>query len=76
VNAPYSKQLDAYALVHCLFDPAEAEKYPGHMSSFFAEVDPHLQIEFAHLFKVTDEQLTAAAKAFSKFSGQSYTLAK
>jgi hypothetical protein len=35
-----------------------------------------LQVELAHLLKVTDEQLTAAAKAFSKFSGQSYTLAK
>ena len=74
VNAPYSKQLNADALVRCLLDPAEAEKYPGHMSSFFVEVDPQLQVEFAHLFKVTDEQLTAAAKAFSKFSG--HTLAK
>ncbi len=76
VNAPYSKQLDAQALVHCLLDPVAAEDHPGHMSSFFGEVDPDLQIEFAHQFKVTDEQLIAAAKAFSKFSGQSYPLAK
>jgi hypothetical protein len=76
VNAPYSKQLDADGLVHCLLDPAAAEDHPGHMASFFGEVDPNLQIEFAHQFNVTYEQLITAAQKFSKFSGQPYPLAK
>jgi hypothetical protein len=76
VNAPSSKQLDVQALIHCLLDPMAAEYHPGHMSSFFGEVDLGLQVEFAHQFKITDEQLIAAARAFSKFSGQSYPLAK
>jgi hypothetical protein len=76
VNAPYSKQLDAQALVDCLLDPVAAELYPGHMSSFFGEVDPDLQIAFAKQFKITHKQLIVAARAFSKFSGQSYPLAK
>jgi hypothetical protein len=75
INAPYSKQLDAEELVHCLLNPVAAEAYPGHMSSFF-EVDPDLQIKFARQFKVIEKQLIAAAKAFAEFSGQSYPLAK
>jgi hypothetical protein len=76
VNAPYSRQLDAQGLVRCLLDPVAAEDHPGHMSSFFGEVKPDLQVEFAHQFNVTNEQLIAAAQNFSKFSGQSYPLAK
>ena len=76
INAPYSKQLDAEELVHCLLDPVAAEAYSGHMSSFFGEVDPDLQIKFARQFKVTEKQFIAAAKAFAEFSGQSYPLAK
>jgi len=75
VNAPYSKQLDAEALAHCLLDQAAAKHAPGHMSSFFGEVEPALQIEFAHLFNIADETLKAAAKAFALYSGESYPLA-
>lgn len=75
VNAPYSEQLDAHGLVHCLLDQAAAEAVPGHMSSFFGEVKPALQIEFAHHFGITEEVLSAAAKAFSKYSHESYPLA-
>jgi hypothetical protein len=42
VNAPYSKQLDAVALAHCLLDQTAAKHAPGHMSSFFGEVEPVL----------------------------------
>jgi len=75
VNAPHSEKLDALALVHCLLDPAAAKAMPGHMSSFFGEVAPALQVEFADMFNVTETQLSTAAKAFAKYSGESYPLA-
>ena len=75
VNAPYSEQLDAQGLVHCLLDQTAAKAMPGHMSSFFGEVEPELQVDFARQFGVTDEALIAAAKAFAAYSGESYPLA-
>jgi hypothetical protein len=75
VNAPYSQKLDALALAHCLLDPSAAKALPGHMSSFFGEVKPALQIEFASMFDITELQLSAAAKAFAMYSGESYPLA-
>lgn len=75
VNAPYSKQLDAQALAFCLLHPEAAKAAPGHMSSFFGEVSPELQIEFAYSCNVTEQQLAAAAKAFATYSGESYPLA-
>ncbi len=76
VNAPYSQQLDAQELVGFLLDPSAAETVPGHMSSFFGEVKPELQLEFATMFGVTKSQLVAAAKSFATYSGQSYPLAR
>jgi hypothetical protein len=75
VNAPFSQKLDAAELVHCLLDPAAAKAMPGHMSSFFGEVKPALQIGFAGMFYITESQLSAAAKAFASYSGESYPLA-
>ena len=75
VNAPYSQQLDAQALAHCLLDLAAAKQTPGHVSSFFGEVDPALQLEFAQSFNITKEQLVASAKAFAAYTGESYPLA-
>jgi hypothetical protein len=75
VNAPFSKKLNALELVHCLLDPAAAKAAPGHMSSFFGEVSPTLQVDFAKMFNVTESQLSAAAKAFAMYSGESYPLA-
>jgi hypothetical protein len=75
VNAPYSKQLDANELAYCLLDEAAAKALPGHMSSFFGEVDPALQIAFASLFGISEIKLSAAAKAFAAYSGESYPLA-
>jgi hypothetical protein len=75
VNASYSQPLDALGLAHCLLDPAAAKAMPGHMSSFFGEVKPALQVGFASLFGITEQQLAAAAKAFAKYSGESYPLA-
>ncbi len=75
VNASYSDQLDAQALVDCLVDQNAAKQFPGHMSSFFGDVEPELQLEFARLFNISDAELVAAAKAFAKYTGESYPLA-
>jgi len=75
VNGPHSKKLDAAALAHCLVDEAAAKAVPGHMSAFFGEVAPELQVEFAKAFHISKAQLVSAAKAFSAWSGQSYPLA-
>lgn len=75
VNAPYSTQLDAMALAHCLKDPAAAKASPGQMSAFFGEVEPELQKAFASAFEISEEQLVNAAKTFAAFSGESYPLA-
>lgn len=75
VNAPHKEHLDAQSLAHCLIDHAAAKAVPGHMSSFFGEVEPELQLDFAHQFSITDAQLIAAAKAFAQYSGESYPLA-
>lgn len=75
VNAPFSQQLDAQELAHCLLDPAAAKALPGHVSVFFGEVKPALQIAFAGLFNISEPQLTAAAKAFATYSGENYPLA-
>jgi len=75
VNAPHSKQLDAQELAACLLDEAAAQAMAGHMSSFFGEVTPALQVHFAGQFGITSSQLKAAAKAFGAYSGESYPLA-
>jgi len=75
VNAPHRRQLDALELANCLLDPAAAKAVPGHMSSFFGEVKPDLQLGFARLFGISEPQLAAAARAFAKYSGESYPLA-
>jgi hypothetical protein len=75
VNAPYSEQLDAQTLAYCLTDQAAANAKPGHMSTFFGEVDPALRMSFAESFNISHAALVAAAKAFAEQSGESYPLA-
>jgi hypothetical protein len=75
VNAPYREQIDAATLAHCLTNPAAAKAKPGHMSSFFGEVDPTLQVDFAASFDIPYATLVAGAKAFAEYSGESYPLA-
>jgi hypothetical protein len=76
VNAPYSQQLDAQTLADFLVDPLAARSVPGHMSSFFGEVKPEFQLEFACMFHITKAQLATAAKAFALYSGESYPMAQ
>jgi hypothetical protein len=75
VNAPYSKQLDAHELAYCLLNQMAAKAAAGHMSSFFGEVKPELQIGFANMFGISTSELSVAAKAFATYSGESYPLA-
>jgi hypothetical protein len=71
VNAPYSEQLDVPTLACCLIDQTAAKAKPGHMSSFFGDVDPALQVGFAESFDIPHAALVAAAKAFAEYSGKS-----
>jgi hypothetical protein len=75
VNAPHSEHLDAQQLAYYLKNQAAAKAVPGHMSVFFGEVEPALQVGFAGLFEITEPELVAAAKAFAQYSGESYPLA-
>lgn len=75
VNAPYSKKLDAQALVYCLTHPEAAKSAPGQMSAFFGEVSPEMQRAFARTYDVSEETLISAAKTFAEYSGQTYPLA-
>ncbi len=75
VNAPHSDQLNADQIAACLRDQAAAKTVPGHMSSFFGEVDPAWQVDFAGQFQISEAQLVAAARAFALYSGESYPLA-
>jgi hypothetical protein len=76
VNAPHSKKLTAQQLAHCLLDHQAAKDVPGHMSTFFGDVKPELQLAFADFVNITHSQLAAAAKAFSAYSGEPYALAE
>ena len=75
VNAPYSEHLDGEALAHCLRVASAAKEKPGHMSSFFGEVAPDAQKEFAALHGISEAALVKAARAFASYSGESYPLA-
>jgi hypothetical protein len=76
INAPHKERLDTQGLARCLSDHAAAKAKPGHMSCFFGELTPDLQVAFAHLVGITQAELVAAAKAFALYSGQSYPLAE
>lgn len=74
VNAPHARQLSAQELAACIRDESAAMAVPGHMSSFFGEVDPALQLDFARQFGISKSELAASAKAFAAYSGESYSL--
>jgi hypothetical protein len=74
INAPHTRQLSAQELAACLRDQTAAKAVPDHMSSFFGEVDPALQLDFAHRFGISSSELAASAKAFAAYSGESYSL--
>jgi len=71
VSAPYSKKLSAQELVYYLRNPQAAKDLPGHMSSFFGDVKPAFQYEFAAMFGIPSAELVEVARAFSEYSGAS-----
>ncbi len=75
INAPHSEKLDGDALTNCLLNQTAAKEKPGHMSAFFGEVAPEDQKGFAALFGIPEATLIDAAKAFARYSGESYPLA-
>ena len=75
VNAPHRRHIDARQLADCLLNESAARAAAGYMSSFFGDVDPELQVEFARLFGIDKSQLASAARAFAAYSGESYPLA-
>ena len=72
VNARYSANLDAAAIVACLSEPAAMKSASGPMSSFFYDVAIDLQREFARAHGVAPETLEKAAQLFGTWSGISW----
>jgi hypothetical protein len=75
VNAPYSKPLDEMMLVACILDFTKAKSAAGPVSSFFGDVSPSLQKQFASENGISADVLAMAAKQFGSWSGQTYALA-
>jgi hypothetical protein len=75
VNSPYSEKLDGEELAYCVRNPSAAKSKPGHVSSFFSEVSPEDQKEFAAAFGISTPVLVEAAKKFARYSGETYPLA-
>jgi len=69
VNAPYSKKLDAMTLAQIILEPHKSKAAPGPMSSFFYDVSPKLQVEFAKAHGISVAALKSAAQFFDAWSG-------
>lgn len=69
VNAPYSNKLDAETLAQIILDPHKSKAAPGPVSSFFYDVSPKLQVEFAAAHGIDIAALEAAAQFFDEWSG-------
>ena len=74
VNAPFREQLDALSLAHCISNIGAAQTKPGHVSVFFGEVSPQLQMQFAAEHEISTSELREVARAFAEYSGQNYKL--
>ena len=74
VNAPYHEKLNEAELVYCLVNQTAAKNNPGHVSSFFGDLTPDTQKQFAMSHGISIDALTCMAKAFSSYSGESYPL--
>lgn len=69
VNAPYSKKLDAMTLVQMILEPSKSKTAAGPMSSFFYDVSPKLQLEFAKAHGISVATLKTASQFFDAWSG-------
>jgi hypothetical protein len=69
VNASYSKKLDAMTLVQMILEPSRSKTAAGPMSSFFYDVSPKLQLEFAKAHGISVATLKTASQFFDAWSG-------
>jgi hypothetical protein len=75
VNAPHAERISVEELCACFFDFQKSKAWSGHVSSFFAEVSPAMQIAFAARHGIDKTALVNAAKAFAAWSGENYEIA-
>jgi hypothetical protein len=75
INVPHAKMLSAEELCACFFDFEKSKTWAGHVSSFYSEISPDLQVAFAAQNGVDKPALVSAAKQFAAWSGQSYEIA-
>jgi hypothetical protein len=75
INAPHAEQISAEELCGCFFDLQKSKAWAGHVSSFFAEINPETQIAFAAQNGIEKPALVSAAKAFAAWSGEHYEIA-
>jgi hypothetical protein len=75
INAPFRAHLSADDVAACIRSVEMAHKRPGHMASFFGELSPEIQMAFADTMGIERQALVAAARAFSKWSGEHYEIA-
>lgn len=69
VNAPYSKPLDAAAVIACIINPPLSKSAAGPMSSFFYDVERELQEQFVQAHGLTIGTLDNSANWFDNWSG-------
>lgn len=74
VNEGQEFKLSEEALLHCLQDPAFAEKMPEHMERFFGTLTPDDQRAFAAEHRMATGSLVRAARKFARFSGKHYPI--
>jgi hypothetical protein len=69
VNAPCARKLDGVALAAAIRDGVLARLHAGPLSTFFYELSPALQRQFASGHGISDQALATAATTFSEWSG-------
>jgi hypothetical protein len=75
INAPHAEMMTAAELCACFFDIQKSKAWAGHVSSFYSEISPDLQVAFAAQNGIDKPALVSAAKEFAAWSGQSYEIA-
>lgn len=75
INAPFRAHVSADDVAACIQSVEMAQQRPGHMSSFFGELSPEIQLGFVNAMGIDRQALVAAARAFSKWSGERYEIA-
>jgi hypothetical protein len=76
VNASQSVRIDADEIAQSLRRHTYAVMIHEHMSAFYGKVPLNLQIAFADAFLISYDQLKEAARKFSAFTGESYSILK